>query len=207
MKTALVTGAGTGLGKAIAITLAKEGYQVVLTGRREEKLKEVEKEIGADKAIIITSDVTQEKDIESLRQKITDKTHGKLDLLVNNVGGVPAMGSTEEMSLNDWKLVMDRNLTSQFLVTKAFLPALRKSENGKIISVTSGMAHYFMNNFGAYSASKAGVEAFMKTVAEEEKDNGIQVHLFDPENVISEANPQGEADPMEKMDKIVKLIQ
>ena len=141
-----------------------------------------------------------------LRKKLLEKTGGQLDVLVNNAGGVPAMGSVEEITLADWRLVMDTNLTTQFLVTKAFLPDLRKSKNAKIISVTSGMAHFYLRGFGAYSASKSGVEALMKTVAEEEKENGIEVHLFDPQNVISEGNPGGEKDPMEVMDGLLALL-
>lgn len=205
-RIALVTGAGSGLGRALAITLAKEGYKVVLTGRREEKLREVEKEIGKEHTIVLPADVTKKQSIKELHEKLLEQTGGNLDILVNNVGGMPAMGTIEEMELDKWKLVMDTNLTSQFLVTKAFLPELRKSNNGKIISVTSGMAHFFMKGFGAYSASKAGVEALMKTVAEEEKEHGIEVHLFDPENVVSEGNPQGEKDPMEMMGEIREII-
>lgn len=205
-KTALVTGAGSGLGRAIAITLAKEGFTVVLTGRREEKLREVEKEIENGRAIVLPADVTNEQSVKELRDNLLEHTADSLDLLVNNVGGVPATGATEEMTLDNWKLVMDVNLTSQFLVTKAFLPDLRKSADGKIIAVTSGMAHFFMKDFGAYSASKAAVEAFIKTVGEEEKEHGIEVHLFDPQNVISEGNPQGEKDPMEVMGDVINMI-
>lgn len=203
-KTALVTGAGTGLGSAIAKTLAKEGFKVVLTGRREEKLREVENEIGKDNAVVIPADVTKENEILKLHKEIVERTGG-LDLLVNNVGGVSTFGATDELTLKDWEKMMDTNLTSQFLVTKAFLPQLRSSK-GKIISVTSGMAHFYMRGFGPYSASKAGVEAFMKTVAEEEKETGVEVHLFDPGNVISEGNPEGEKHPMDIMNRIVALI-
>ena len=205
-KTALVTGAGSGLGRAIAKALANAGFTVVLTGRREEKLREVEKEIGMDSTVVIPADVTNEQSVQELHDQLVAKTGGHLDVLINNVGGVPAMGSLEEMTLEQWKLVMDTNLTSQFLVTKSFLPELRKSGHGKIISVTSGMAHFFMKGFGAYSASKAAVEALMKTVAEEEKEHGIEVHLFDPQNVISEGNPQGEKDPMEVVGELVEMV-
>lgn len=203
---ALVTGAGTGLGKAIAISLAKEGYIVVLNGRREGKLREVQKEIGQDKTIVIPADVTSREGVNDLLEKLLQQTNGRLDLLVNNVGGVPAMGPIGELTLEQWNQVMDKNLTSQFLMTKAFLPTLRESNHGIIISVTSQMAHFFMNGFGAYSASKAAVEALMKTVAEEEKKNGIEVHLFDPQNVISEANPQGEKDPMDVVGSLMEKI-
>lgn len=206
-KIALVTGSGSGVGRAIAKKLAENGFNVILTGRREEKLKDVAKEIGEEKTFVVPADVTEENSVKDLRERILEHTDGRLDVLVNNVGGVPAMGPLEDLSLEQWRLVMDTNLTSQFLVTKAFLPELRKSENGKIISVTSGMAHFFMEGFGPYSSSKAGVEALMKTVAEEEKKNGIEVHLFDPENVVSEGNPDGEKDPMEVVGKVVEMVQ
>lgn len=202
-KVALVTGAGTGLGRAIAISLAKEGAIVVLTGRREDKLREVQEVIGSS-AIVIPADVTKETEVHALRDELLNKTNGKLDILVNNAGGVSALAPMSEMTAAHWQKMIDLNLTSQFLTTQAFLPALRESENGKILSVTSGMAHFFMKDFGAYSASKAAVEALMKTIAVEEKDNGIQVNLFDPINVISEGNPQGEKDPMEIVASLVE---
>lgn len=205
-KIALITGAGTGLGRAIAITLANQDYSVVLTGRREEKLWEVEKEINKDCTIVITSDVTEEKSVEDLKKELLEQMEGKLDLLVNNVGGITDMSRIGEMSLEGFNSVIATNLTSQFLVTKAFLPALRKSKDAKIISVTSMMASYYMAEYGAYSASKAGLEALMKTVAEEERENGVEVHLFDPENVISEGNPIGAKDPMEVMDDIIEIV-
>ncbi len=204
-RVALVTGAGTGLGRAIAIAFAKEGATVVLTGRREEKLREVEREIGEGNAIVIPADLTDEAAVNALRDKLLNSTDGKLDILVNNAGGVSAMNSISELTLEQWNQMMNLNLTSQFLATKAFIPALRKSGNGKVLSVTSGMANFYMNGFGVYSASKAGVEALMKTVAAEEKDNGIQVNLFDPINVISEGNPNGEKDPAEIVATLIEL--
>ena len=204
-RVALVTGAGTGLGRAIAIAFAKEGATVVLTGRREEKLREVEREIGEGNAIVIPADLTDEAAVNALRDKLLNSTDGKLDILVNNAGGVSAMNSISELTLEQWNQMMNLNLTSQFLATKAFIPALRKSGNGKLLSVTSGMANFYMNGFGVYSASKAGVEALMKTVAAEEKDNGIQVNLFDPINVISEGNPNGEKDPVEIVATLIEL--
>lgn len=206
-KIALVTGAGTGLGRAIEITLANEGFKVVLTGRREQVLRKVETEIGKERVIVLPADVTNEQSIRELHEAVLEHTGGYLDLLVNNVGGVSAMGTIGEITLDKWKLVMDTNLTSQFLVTRAFLPALRKTNNAKIISVTSAMAHNFMKGFGAYSASKAAVDALMKTVAEEEKEHGIEVHLFDPGSVASQGNPQAERDPMEVMGEILNMIQ
>lgn len=205
-RIALVTGAGTGLGRAISITLARQGFKVALTGRRENKLREVEAEIGKEKAIVLTADILDEKSILKLKEKLLEQTDGHLDLLVNNVGGVPAMGPIEKMSLEEWQQVMDKNLTSAFLTTKVFLPTLRKSKKGTIISITSMAVHNYIPGLGAYSVSKTALESFMKVLGEQEKENGIITHLFDPGDVISEANPHGGQEPMEIMDKIVAMV-
>lgn len=203
-KTALVTGAGTGLGRAIAITLAKEGFRVALTGRRENKLREVESEIGKENTIVLTADVLNESSVLNLKDQLLKETGGNLDLLVNNVGGVAAMGRIDEMNLEQWHQVMDKNLTSAFITTQAFLPALRKSKTGTIISITSMVTHKYFEGLGAYAVSKVALEAFMKIIEEEESE--IKIHLFDPGSVTSEANPQGGKDPMEIMDEIVALV-
>src|SRR5699024_3644529 len=205
-RVAMVTGTGKGFGKAIAISLAEEGYTVGLNGRGEEKLRKLEKEINNGKTILVPGDVTDEKSVKKIRDTFLEQSGESLDLLVKNVGGVPAKAPISKMTLEQWNQVIDKNLTSQFLVTKAFLPALRDNGSGKIISVTSGMAHFFMKEFGAYSAGKAGMESLMKVVEEEEKEHGIEVHLFDPENVISESNPEGEKDAMEVVGGVMGMI-
>ncbi|MFL9833690.1 SDR family oxidoreductase [Chryseobacterium terrae] len=205
-RIALVTGAGTGLGRAIAVTLAKQGFKVAITGRRESKLREVEAEIGKENTIVITADILKENSISNLKDELLAQTNGQLDLLVNNVGGVAAMGKIAEMGLEQWQEVMDKNLTSAFLMTKAFLPALRNSKKGTIISITSAAAHNYFPGMGAYSVSKTAIESLMKVLGEEEKENGIITHLFDPGTVISEANPQQGQEPMEVMDEIIALI-
>lgn len=203
-RVALVTGAGTGVGRAIALTFAKEGATVILNGRREEKLQEVAKEIGKN-AIVLAADVSSEKEVEKLFNNLDEKTDGTLDILVNNAGGVSAMAPITDMTLGQWNAMVDLNLTSQFLMTRQFLPLLRESGNGKLFSITSGMVNLFMKGMGGYSASKAGVEALMQTVAVEEKDNNVQVNMFDPLNAITESNPNGEHDPIDLVGVLVDL--
>lgn len=206
-RVALVTGAGTGLGRGIALTFAKEGATVVLNGRREEKLREVAEEIGVTKgkAIVISADVTNEAEVKTLRDKLREETGGKLDILVANAGGVNAMGKTTEMTLEQWQGMFDLNATTQFLTSKHFLPMLRESEHGKLISVTSGMVNFYMEGMGAYSAMKAAAEMFIKTVAVEEKDTGVQVNMYDPLNAVSEGNPDGAHKPMDIVGVLVDL--
>lgn len=186
--------------------MAEHGFRVALIGRRKSKLEEVYAQIGKEDTIVLTADVLDEKSVFNLKEKLLELTNGHLNLLVNNVGGVPAMGPLEKMSLEQWQQVMDKNLTSAFLMTKAFLPTLRKSENATLISVTSMAAHNYIPGLGAYSVSKAALESFVKVLGEQEREHGITMHLFDPGNVISEANPQGEQNPMELMNRIVALV-
>lgn len=203
-KVALVTGAGTGLGKAIAKRLAEQGATVALNGRREKKLLEAKQEIG-DQAIVLAADASDEQAVAKLVDSLKEQTGGKLDILVNNAGGVPVSSKVSDLSAADWEKMLNVNATSQLVMTKACLPMLRESDNGKIISVTSGMVNYFMEGMGAYSATKAAAEALMKTVAVEEKDNGVQVTLFDPINVVSEGNPQGEHAAMDVAKTVADL--
>lgn len=203
-KVALVTGAGTGLGRGIATALGENGATVVLVGRREEKLNEVKQEIG-DKAIVMPADAANEEAVAQLVQGLKTKTDGKLDILVNNAGGVVATDRVDSIPAANLQKMLDINLMTQLVMTKACLPMLRDSEHGKLISVTSGMVNFFMEGMGAYSASKAAAEALMRTVAEEEKENGVQVNMFDPLNAKSEGNPQGQYEPAEIVDVIVDL--
>lgn len=204
-RVALVTGAGTGIGRAIALAFASEGATVVLNGRREEKLREVAAEIGENRAIVISADVTSEAEVKALHETLKRKTNGKLDILVNNAGGMLALAPVAEMTLAQWQSMIDLNLTSQFLVTRQLLPMLRENGNGKIISVTSAIVNLFMEGMGSYSASKAGVESLMKTLAVEEREHNIQVNLFDPLNAKSEGNPGGEHDPSTLVGVLVDL--
>lgn len=203
-KVALVTGAGTGLGKGISKALANEDAKVVLVGRREDKLNEVKQEIG-ENAIVMPADASNENEVAKLVQRMETEMDGKLDILVNNAGGVISTDRVDSMPVETLNKMLDINLMTQLVMTKAFLPKLRESEHGKLISVTSGMVNFFMEGMGAYSATKAAAEALMRTVAEEEKKNGVQVNMFDPLNAKSEGNPQGEHKPADIVDVIIEL--
>lgn len=204
-RVALVTGAGTGIGRAIALTFAKEGATLILTGRREDKLHEVAKEIGNKDTIVITADLTEEASVQTLFNELKEKTNNKLDILVNNVGGMSSMGPISDMTLAEWESMFAKNATTQFLTAKEALPLLRESEAGKIISVTTMVVHLFMEGLGSYSASKAAAEVLMKTLAVEEKKNNIQVNLFDPLNARTEGNPDGEHEPIDIVGVLVDL--
>jgi 3-oxoacyl-[acyl-carrier protein] reductase len=203
---ALVTGAGTGLGRATATRLAAEGATVVLTGRRKEKLLEVAQiiEQAGGQSIVLPADLTNSEEVNGLREQLMSQV-GRVDVLVNNVGGTGDFSSVHDMTDSIFDRTIRLNLYSTFFVTNAFLPIMREQQYGRIVSITSAMANFEYEGLGAYSAAKAGLEALMRTVALEEKTHGILVNMFDPGNLKTEQNPYGEGDPATVVDGIVTL--
>lgn len=205
-QVALVTGAGTGLGRATAIQLATEGATVVLTGRRKEKLLEVAQiiEQAGGQSIVLPADLTNFEEVNGLREQLMSQV-GRVDVLINNVGGTGDFSPVHDMTDSIFDRTIRLNLYSTFFVTNAFLPIMREQQYGRIVSITSAMANFEYEGLGAYSAAKAGLEALMRTVALEEKTHGILVNMFDPGNLKTEQNPYGEGDPATVVDGIVTL--
>ena len=177
---AIITGASSGIGKATALAFAKAGIQVALVGRSASKLEATRSAAAAVgvEAKVYQIDLDQ---VEAVKPKLaaiaTD--FGAVDLLVNNAG----MGYTNplaETPLADWQRVLDLNLTSVFQCVLGVLPAMRDRQRGTIINVASIAAQNPFPGWGAYSVSKAGVVAFSKTLAAEEKANGIRVIVISP---------------------------
>jgi NAD(P)-dependent dehydrogenase (short-subunit alcohol dehydrogenase family) len=167
-KIALVTGAGTGVGRAATLALMREGYAVVLAGRRKDKLEEVARE-GAQtpgEALTTPADVADPASIEALFAKIKE-TYGRLDLLFNNAGiGTPAT-SIEDMPLDKWQAVIATNLTGLFLCTQEAIKIM-KAQNprgGRIINNGSISAHAPRPGAAAYTATKHAVTGLTKQTA------------------------------------------
>jgi 3-oxoacyl-[acyl-carrier protein] reductase len=203
-KTAIVTGAGTGLGRAAAIAFANEGASVVLCGRRKSKVDAVAAEISAagGSALAIQADVSVEADVQRLVEAAV-KQYGRVDIVVNNAAVFEA-GSVVETSLSDWNLQIGINLTGAFLLTREVLPHMREQKHGRIINITSGLAVNGAGGFAAYSASKAGLESLTRTVAEEESTHGVLANLFNPGTVRSEMHATGQ-DPADIAPDLVRL--
>ncbi|MCY9589865.1 SDR family oxidoreductase [Paenibacillus chitinolyticus] len=205
-RVVLVTGAGTGLGRETAIQLAAEGAEIVLTGRRMEKLQEVAEVIeqAGGRSLVFSVDVTNAEEVNRMRDQLIAQL-GRVDVLINNVGGTGDYSTVHDMTISLWDHTIRLNLYSSFIVTNAFLPVMRKQQYGRIVSITSAMANYVYEGLGAYSVAKAGLEGLMRTVALEEEKHGILVNMFDPGNLKTEQNPHGEGDPATVVDGIVKL--
>jgi NAD(P)-dependent dehydrogenase (short-subunit alcohol dehydrogenase family) len=167
-KVALVTGAGTGIGRAVALALMREGYTVALAGRRADKLEETAAlghAIGAQ-SLVVATDVSEEASVKGLFAKIKE-TFGRLDVLFNNAGiGAPAM-PLEELPLATWKKVVDINLTGMFLCTQEAIRIMKSQtpRGGRIINNGSISAHTPRPHAVAYTTTKHGVTGLTKQTA------------------------------------------
>lgn len=190
-KVALITGAGSGIGKAIAIAFAKEGALCVLSGRNEEKLAQTKAEIaklGRAEALVIRCDVTNASEVAETVKKTLD-TQGRIDILVNNAG-ITRDQLIAMMSESDWDVVLSTNLKSVFLLTKSVAKPMVRQRSGCIINITSVIG--IMGNAGQanYAASKAGIIAVTKSVARELGKRNITVNAIAPGFIETEMTSQ-----------------
>ena len=167
-RVALVTGAGTGIGKAVALALMQEGDAVVLAGRRKDKLEEAagEGKSTAGKSLVVPTDVSEHASILQLFAK-TKATFGRLDVLFNNAGiGAPAV-PLEDLTFDQWKRVVDINLTGMFLCTQEAFRLMKSQEprGGRIINNGSISAHAPRPNSAPYTATKHAVTGLTKSTS------------------------------------------
>src|SRR6266849_6442621 len=165
-KVALITGAGTGIGKAVALALMKEGYAAVLAGRRKDKLEETANEGRPAKSLVVPTDVSDPDSIKALFAK-TREAFGRLDLLFNNAGiGAPAV-PLEELPYETWKKVVDTNLTGMFLCTQEAIKIMKSQDprGGRIINNGSISAHAPRPRSVAYTATKHAVTGLTKSTS------------------------------------------
>jgi NAD(P)-dependent dehydrogenase (short-subunit alcohol dehydrogenase family) len=167
-KVAVVTGAGTGIGKAVALALMREGYAAVLAGRRKEKLEETagEGSSAGAKSLIVPTDVSSPQSIKILFAR-TKETFGRLDLLFNNAGiGAPAV-PLEELPYETWQRVVDTNLTGMFLCTQEAIKIMKAQDprGGRIINNGSISAHAPRPRSVAYTATKHAVTGLTKSTS------------------------------------------
>ena len=178
--TAVVTGAGRGIGRAIALKLAEAGSNVVCLSRTEANSQKVADEIAAlgRQSWAVAVDVGDTAAVEAAVAKILEDTGG-VNILVNNAGGTRD-GLLMRMSEADWDTVLDTNLKAAFTLTKAFARPMRKADNARIINISSVVG--LMGNAGQanYAASKAGLIGFTKSCAKEFATSGITVNAIAP---------------------------
>ena len=188
IKVAIVTGAGSGIGKAVALALLRAGYAVALAGRRKDKLEEVAAASGAgERVLAVPTDVRDEAAVAALFAA-TVARFGRLDLLFNNAGGNAPGVPLEDLSLADWKQVIDVNLTGMFLCIREAFRVMKAQtpKGGRIINNGSISAHAPRPNSMPYTASKHGVMGLTKSAALDGRRHDIAVGQIDIGNAATE---------------------
>ena len=188
-KVALVTGAGTGIGRAVALAFLQEGYRVTLTGRRTELLEQAVREAGtaAGQALIVPADVRDPASVRALFTK-TREAFGRLDVLFNNAGvfapGIPL----EDLSYEQWQAVVDTNLTGAFLCTQEAFKIMKSQEprGGRIINNGSISAHAPRPNSAPYTATKHAITGLTKSTALDGRKYDIACGQIDIGNALTE---------------------
>jgi len=192
---ALVTGASRGIGRAIAQKLASLGASVAICGRDREALAEAEKSLAETGARIFSrpADVTSPSEIAELVAQ-TVAALGPISILVNNAG-IGLFGPAHEKSEADWDRVLDTNLKSVFLVSKAVVPSMIRQGKGDIINISSLAGKSTFAGGGIYCASKWGVMGLTGCMAEDLRDHGIRVSAICPGSVATEFSGRSPKDP------------
>ena len=184
--SALITGGGTGMGRAIALAFAREGAKVAVAARRVEKLEGVVREMEAAGGVglALDCDVTRGVDAERAVRQTAEK-FGSLNILVNNAG-VLSVSTVEGITEQEWDRLMAANLKGPFLMSRAALPEFRKAGGGVIVNIGSVLGLVAMKNRAAYCASKGGVTMLTKAMALDHAHEGVRVNCICPSIVETE---------------------
>lgn len=185
-KTAIITGAGRGIGQAIAETFARQGCDVAVVARTQDQVDETADRVRerGRRALAVSCDVSNPDDVAACVDNVLTK-FGQIDVLVNNAG-VAIFKPFVETTLDDWRQTMEVNLTGVFVMVKAVLPAMIERKQGRIINISSVAGLKPLVNQGAYCASKHGVNGLSKVLAMELRELNIAVHAICPGGVDTE---------------------
>jgi 3-oxoacyl-[acyl-carrier protein] reductase len=180
-KVALITGAGRGIGKAVALDYARAGAKLAICARTEPELAQSAKEIEAIGAecLAVACDVSEEEPVARLIEQVR-KRFNRIDILINNAGVMTRPAPVTQLEVRKWDYTVAVNLRGPFLVTRAVLPLMTRQKSGSIINVSSSIGRGAYANFTAYAASKWGLEGFTQTVAAELSGRNIRVNSVEP---------------------------
>lgn len=209
-KVAIITGAGSGIGKGVARAFAREGAELVIASRSKRSLEATATELATNGAsvLVVPTDVTVEAQVVGLFET-TMQHFGRVDILINN-SGVFDGGPIEGLSLETWQKVMDVNLTGPFLCSREAMKIMKRQRGGRIINVGSISAQMPRMNSAPYATSKHGLVGLTKSTALEGRDYGIAASCIHPGNVASErrqslGKPQDQ-EPMMTVDEFAVTV-
>lgn len=182
-KVALVTGSSRGIGRATAILLASQGARVAVTARRYESAREVAEEL-ADDAVAVELEVSSPESVAAAVARVLEAC-GRIDILVNNAG-IARDNLALRMKIEDWRAVLDANLTGAFLCTKECLRHMVRARSGSVVNVSSVVGGLGNAGQANYCASKAGLEGMTRSLAREYANRGIRVNAVAPGFVVTD---------------------
>jgi 3-oxoacyl-[acyl-carrier protein] reductase len=193
-RVALVTGGSRGIGRAIALRLASLGAAVAICGRDSKALEATSSALGhvTDRVLVLRADVTRAKDVAEL-VAATEGKLGAITILVNNAG-IGLFGPAHEKTEKEWDRVLESNLKSVFLVSRAVVPSMMRERRGDIINISSLAGRNVFAGGGIYCASKWGVQGLTGCMAEDLRDYGIRVSVICPGSVATEFSGRGAKD-------------
>ncbi len=210
-KLALITGASRGIGRSVALALAAEGAHVILVARTVGALEEVDDEIqrAGGTATLVPLDLTDSEAIDRLGGTIFERW-GKLDILVGNAGILGPLTPTGHISPDDWEKVFAVNVTTNYRLIRSLDPLLQRAEAGRAVFVTSGAAQKCRPFWGAYSVSKAALEALVKTWAHEVEKTELRINMVSPGPIATKmrakAMPGEDPETLRKPEDIAPLF-
>jgi NAD(P)-dependent dehydrogenase (short-subunit alcohol dehydrogenase family) len=187
-RVALITGASKGLGKAMALALGAEGAKLALVSRNQDQLNAVAKEVEAagGEAKVFIADVTREDHVARIERDVV-AAYGGVQILINNAG-INVRKAITDFTLDEWNSVMNTNVTSVFLLCRAFVPHMKGNSYGRIINMTSIMSWVSIPGRAAYSASKTALLGVTRALALELAPDGITVNGISPGPFATEMN-------------------
>jgi NAD(P)-dependent dehydrogenase (short-subunit alcohol dehydrogenase family) len=186
-RVAIVTGAGSGIGRAVAIMLARNGYSVVLAGRRKSELEKTASEAGSAKTLTVATDVTDPVSVKGLFTR-TREEFGRLDVLFNNAGTFAPPTPLEDLTYDQWKAVVDVNLNGAFLCAQAAIRIMKSQEpkGGRIINNGSISAYVPRPHAAPYTATKHAIAGLTKCIALDGRAHNIACSQIDIGNAATE---------------------
>ena len=210
-KTAIITGAGTGIGKGIALKFAESDFNLILASRNVDNLNKVKKDcdlLNNDSSYVIQTDITDEKSVDNLFSESKSK-FGKIDVLINNAGVFDG-GAIDEISVETWDKVISVNLRGSFLCLRQAMKLMKSQKYGRIVNIGSISGQVPRLHSAPYTTSKFGLTGLTKAAALEGRDFNIVVSIVHPGNVITElrANRGEDKDiePMMEAQDIAELV-
>ncbi|MGW4894953.1 SDR family NAD(P)-dependent oxidoreductase [Kitasatospora sp. NPDC004240] len=207
-KSVLVTGGGTGIGRAIALAFAREGARVAVAGRTAGTLAETVALIEAEggRALAVTADVTRGQDAARLVREVVEG-FGALDVAVNNAGALAAIAPVADIEEDDWRRLLDVNLTGTWLPMKHEIAHMRAHGGGAIVNISSNLGtHVRVPSLGAYATTKAAVATLTRSAARDHIADGVRINSVSPGPVDTPMSSRPGENAADKADRMKEQV-